>query len=309
MYRSIIILLLIALGSCSVLSSQVPGQSFIGRWDLTITQGDNELPAWLEISKSGRGTLIGRFVYAFGSARPISHVVVEGDEFSFAIPNQWEAPGTMSFTGTASEEGLQGSMTYVDGNTYRWVGSRAPKLERTGAPIWGNTIALFNGENLDGWEVRGDNQWKVQDQTLINMKSGGNLYSNQTFEDFKLRVVFRYPEGSNSGIYLRGRYEVQIEDNYGKYPSSLYFGGIYGFLTPNMMAAKPAGQWQEYLITLIGRRVTVVANGHTIIADQIIPGITGGAIDSDEGAPGPIFIQGDHGPIEFKVVEITPALN
>ena len=308
MHRLVFVILVI-LSYYTVLEGQIPGQSFIGRWDLTITQDKQELPSWLEITKSGRGTLVGRFVYAFGSARPISHVVVDGDQFSFTIPNQWEDLGNMSFTGTTSKDGLQGTMTYVDGKTYAWKGTLAPMLERTDTPIWGNTIELFNGKNLDGWHVSGRSHWKVEDGTLVNVTSGGNLHSDQEFDDFKLRVVFKYPQGSNSGIYLRGRYEVQIEDNYGKYPSSLYFGGIYGFLTPNIMAAKPAGEWQEYVITLVGRRVTVVANGHPVITDQIIPGITGGAIDSDEGAPGPIFIQGDHGPIEFKVVDITPALN
>jgi hypothetical protein len=122
-----------------------------------------------------------------------------------------------------------------------------------------------------------------------------------------LHIEFRYPKESNSGVYLRGRYEVQVEDNKGKEPSSTYFGGVYGFLTPNEMAAKAAGEWQSYDITLVGRKVTVVANGKKIICDQNIPGITGGALDSNEGAPGPIMLQGDHGPIEYRNIVITPA--
>jgi hypothetical protein len=110
-------------------------------------------------------------------------------------------------------------------------------------------------------------------------------------------------------VYLRGRYEVQVEDNKGLEPSSTYFGGIYGFLTPNEMVAKSPGEWQSYDITLIGRRVTVVANGKTIINDQIIPGITGGAIDSKEGNPGPIYLQGDHGPIEYRNMKLTPVVS
>jgi hypothetical protein len=83
-------------------------------------------------------------------------------------------------------------------------------------------------------------------------------------------------------------------------------GGVYGLLSPNEMVAKDAGEWQTYDITLVGRRVTVVANGVTIIADQVIPGITGGAIDSREGEPGPILIQGDHGPVDYRNIIITP---
>jgi hypothetical protein len=103
---------------------------------------------------------------------------------------------------------------------------------------------------------------------LTSPKSGSNIISDQTFNDFKLHIEFRYPKESNSGVYLRGRYEVQVEDNKGKEPSSTYFGGVYGFLTPNEMAAKAAGEWQSYDITLVGRKVTVVANGKKIICDQ-----------------------------------------
>jgi len=143
---------------------------------------------------------------------------------------------------------------------------------------------------------------------LTSKKSGSNLITDEKFTDFKLHVEFRVPKDGNSGVYLRGRYEVQIADNFGKSPSDIFFGGIYGFLTPNEMAAKPAGEWQSYDITLIGRRVTVVANGKAIIVDQIIPGITGGALDSREGEAGSFMLQGDHGPIEYRNIVVTPLM-
>ena len=116
------------------------------------------------------------------------------------------------------------------------------------------------------------------------------------FKDFKIHVEFKYPKESNSGLYLRGRYEVQIADNIGTPPSSIYFGGVYGLLTPNENVAMKAGEWQSYDITLIGRRVTIEANGKTIIDGQNIAGMTGGALDNHEAEPGPIMLQGDHGP-------------
>jgi hypothetical protein len=90
-------------------------------------------------------------------------------------------------------------------------------------------------------------------------------------------------------------------------PINNQFSSIYGFLPPNKMMAKNPGDWQSYDVTLVGRMVTIVANGKTVICDQIIPGITGGAINSQEGEPGPILIQGDHGPIDYRNIIITPA--
>ncbi|NHF59250.1 DUF1080 domain-containing protein [Flavobacteriaceae bacterium TP-CH-4] len=279
-----------------------------GRWNLIIEQDGKELPSWLEITHSGNNTLVGRFVYAFGSARPIAEVKLSDGKFSFTIPPQWE-PGTgdMQFEGMLNGGELKGTMVYTDGNTYNWTGSRSPKLAYNENIVWGKPIALFNGKDLSGWHTEGESQWAVEEGVLKSPKSGVNLISDESFSDFKLHVEFRYPEGSNSGIYLRGRYEVQIADNKGLEPASIYFGGVYGFLDPNEMVAKEAGQWQTFDITLIGRRVTIVANGSTIVSEQNIPGMTGGAMDNREAEPGPILIQGDHGPIEFKSIVLTPA--
>lgn len=278
-----------------------------GRWNLSISQEGKDIPSWLEIRHSGNTTLVGRFVYASGSARPISEVIVEEGKFHFEIPPQWE-PGSanMKFEGALKGDNLVGTMVNTKGKSHNWEASRSPVLPYNDNPVWGEPIALFNGKDLSGWQAMGENQWSVEDGILTSSKSGANLVSEEKFTDFKLYVEFRYPKGSNSGIYLRGRYEVQIADNKGLEPSDIYFGGIYGFLTPNEMAAKSAGEWQTYDITLIGRRVSIEANGKSIITDQIIPGMTGGALDNNEAAPGPILIQGDHGAVEFKKIIITP---
>ncbi len=141
---------------------------------------------------------------------------------------------------------------------------------------------------------------------MVNAVPGNDLLTERKFTDFKLHTEFRYPKGSNSGVYLRGRYEVQIEDNFGLEPDSHYIGGVYGFLTPSVNAGKKAGEWQTLDVTLVGRVVTVVLNGERIIDRQTIPGITGGALDSDEDKPGPILLQGDHGRVEFRKVTLTP---
>jgi hypothetical protein len=281
----------------------------IGRWDLTVDKGGQPVPAWLEVKLSGLKTLVGYFVGDEGSARPISKVNVEGSKVSFSIPPQWEIGNKdMVFEATLDNDRLTGSITNSYGVKLSFTGERAPSLIRTSPPVWGKPVEVFNGKNLDGWYAqKPDNQWVVENGVLKSPKSGSNLITTQKFMDFQLHIEFRYPAESNSGIYLRGRYELQVIDSKGQEPNSVYFGGIYGFLTPNEDAAKSPGEWQSYDITLVGRRITVVANGKTIICDQIIPGITGGALDSREGEPGPILLQGDHGPVEYRNIVITPA--
>lgn len=281
-----------------------------GRWDLEMDFAGKTAPSWLEIRHSGTATLIGRFVFAFGSARPIAEVKTYGDnKFTFSIPNQWEPKGSdMIFNGELNDGELSGTMIYTDGSVVNWTGVKAPMLAYTDNPKWDKPINVFNGKDTSGWHVDGEkNQWIVKDGVLTSPESGSNLISDQKFQDFKLHAEFRYPKGSNSGIYLRGRYEVQIEDaSKDLKPMDIYIGGVYGFLEPNINAVKGADEWQTYDITLIGRRVTVVLNGKTVINDATIPGITGGALDSKEGEPGPFMIQGDHGPIEFRSFVVTP---
>jgi hypothetical protein len=212
--------------------------------------------------------------------------------------------------GKLDGEVLRGETTNDQGKKIQLEGHRAPALVRDFQPKWGDPIELFNGKDLSGWKKRNPNSqngWAVQDGLLTNAKPGNDLISEREFTDFKLRAVFRYPKGSNSGIYLRGRYEAQIEDDYGREPDSHYIGGIYGFLTPRVNAAKPAGEWQTMELTLVGRVVTIVLNGEPVIERQAIPGITGGALDSDEAKPGPLMIQGDHGQVQFKQLTLTPA--
>ncbi|MDO6473683.1 DUF1080 domain-containing protein [Maribacter sp. 1_MG-2023] len=302
---TLIFLFLVAFGSNVVQAQE--GHLLEGKWNLTIDQEGEKLPSWLEIRHSGTNTLIGRFTYAFGSARPVAEIEKHGELFSFEIPPQWE-PGAanMEFEGKIVGEGLAGTMIYVDGKTYNWTATKSPKLPYYENAKEGKTVKLFNGKNLNGWEMKPGNQWAVLDGILTSAKPGVNLISEEKFNDYKLHAEFRYPEGSNSGMYLRGRYEVQIADNIGLEPSSIHFGGIYGLLTPNENAAMKAGEWQTYDITLIGRRVTIVANGKTVISNQNIEAMTGGALDNNEAEAGPIMIQGDHGPIEFRKLEITP---
>jgi hypothetical protein len=290
-------------------SHRMPKQpGILGKWDIVIHTPTKDLPAWLDVELSGYETLTGMFVGSSGSARPISRIEFTNGQFRFSIPPQWEqGKSDLIVEGNLQGEQLSGKMTMPDGERFTWNASRAPSLQRKSAPVWDKPVTLFNGKTLNGWHAQGENQWQVAEGILRSPKSGSNLVSDQAFSDFKLHIEFRYPKGSNSGVYLRGRYEVQIADSTTTEPSSHLFGGVYGFVTPSEMANKRPGEWQTFDITLVGRMVTVEANGKMIICNQQIPGITGGALDSKEATPGPLLLQGDHGPIEYRNIVLTPA--
>lgn len=307
MALSFLLLGMFLLGTANVRAADPP--AIIGHWDLTVNIDGQSAPSWLEVKLSGFKTLVGHFVSTEGSARPVAKVNFDNGKVSFSIPAQWEMGASdLVFEGTLENDRLTGTITNPMGVKHSFTGVRAPSLVRNAEPVWDKPITLLNGKDLEGWvSQKPQNQWVIENGMLKSPKSGSNLLTTSKFNDFKLHIEFRYPAESNSGIYLRGRYELQIVDSKDQEPSSIYLGGIYGFLTPNENVAKAPGEWQTYDITLIGRRISVTANGKTIICDQIIPGITGGAIDSNEQEPGPILLQGDHGPIEYRNIIITPA--
>jgi hypothetical protein len=290
-------------------AGSISGGDLVGRWDLTVLENGKERASWLEIEISGLKTLVGRFVGSGGSARPVAKIALDHNQFSFAIPPQWESSEKdMILEGEPTAEGIKGVIHSSTGKDFPFTGVRAPLLTEKKTVHWKKPIQLFNGKDLTGWTVDGEkNQWIVQNRELISPHSGSNIITKEKFRDFRLHIEFKYKKASNSGVYLRGRYETQILDNAPTdHPNSHLFGGIYGFLVPSEMAATGPEQWQRYDITLVGRMVTVVANGKTIICNQEIPGITGGALDSKEGEPGPIYLQGDHGPVAFRNIVITP---
>ena len=280
-----------------------------GRWNITVDMAGKPSPSWLEVRHSGTRTLVGRFVSVSGSARPISEVHFKDGKFNFSIPPQWESGnGQFTVEGTLSGNTISGTLTTPDGKSHNWTGVRAPALRRAAPTAWGKPMKLTEGNSLKGWHASGpNNQWTIKDGILKSEKSGSNLITDEKFNDFKLHVEFRIPKGSNSGVYLRGRYEVQVADGFGLEPAPDQLGAIYGFISPSEMMAKEPGEWQSFDVTLVGRMVTLAVNGKTVITNQEIPGITGGALDSNEGEPGPLYIQGDHGPVEYRNIVITPA--
>ena len=292
-------------------SASASTKAFLGRWDLTLKAPDREYPSWLEISLDGdrlKAQMVGRW----GNARPLPRVEISNSHLTFVSPKEEEASkNDLVFEAKLVGNQLVGTVTGPDGASWTWIGRRAPSLKRTGTPKWSKPIQLFNGKDLTDWKPDKDNPaaaWKVESGTLMSPGHGPELIDTSQFGDFKLHIEFNCGPGANSGIYLRGRYEVQVEDNSTQEPPSHHTGGVYGFIAPTPELPLKPGEWQSFEITLVGRRVTVIHNGQTIIDDQEIPGITGGALDSHEERPGPIYLQGsEDGHVAFRNIVLTPA--
>jgi hypothetical protein len=210
-------------------------------------------------------------------------------------------------------EALKGQVKLADGTLQHFEGRRAPALSDTHAPAWGAPIPLFDGKTLAGWKLRDakkKNGWAAQNGELavVETKDNADLVTERTFQDMKLHLEFNVDAKSNSGVYLRGRYEIQILDNPDAKMAidSHGAGSVYSRVAPKLDATKPAGEWQTMDITFVGRKLEIVINGRPVV-DTLVEGITGGALSPFEGEPGPLMLQGDHGKVRFRNIVVTPA--
>jgi hypothetical protein len=287
-----------------------PSEPLIGRWDLTIQDASQkQFPSWLELSLD-LGIWKASFVGRWGNARPLTKVIVQGDRIEFVSPKQEEnSRNDLVFGGKLKAKTLSGSAKGPDGTPWTWTGDRAPALKPPARVKWSEPIKLFNGQDSSGWTFDNpakSSSWVVTNGCLVNQSAGSNIATEKKFQDFKLHIEVNCPTNANSGIYLRGRYEVQVEDDSIQEPPTHHMGAVYGFLAPTPEQPRRPGEWQSFDITLIGRWVTVLQNNQVIIDNKEIPGITGGAIDSHEELPGPIYLQGDHGGIAFRNIVLIP---
>lgn len=306
---------------------------FLGNWALTIPGGG---AGWLGVTKD-QGFYDASILWGGGSVMPVDSVFVnEGSLYITRIQDvqrknsQGKVICTQRFTEllTARVEGdtieaqtLQGNHNGQGLSEARFSGKRIPPVPSApnlSQAKYADPIPLFNGKDLEGWKLTDAGAvsgWGVKGGILVNNpaqeegkphKSYGNLRTEKEFEDFNLKLEVRVQKGGNSGVYLRGIYEVQVADTYGKPLDSHNMAAIYSRIKPSMNAEKPAGEWQTMDITLLNRHVTVILNGNKIIDNQPLMGCTGGALWSDEFRPGPIYLQGDHTGIEYRNIVLRP---
>lgn len=331
------LLVSVALFATGVLHAAASGgDAFFGRWALSLSNGT---AGWLEVEKE-KGWFDASLLWGGGSVLPVANVVIADGTLTITTVRELErkdAAGKvvrkqqLASTLTARIEGETLKGTRVDPrpngtgfNRVEFTGKRIPALPprpNLAKVKYGAPIPLFNGKDLSGWRIKDadlKSAWSVERGVLINRppehREGeprvrtANLRTDAEFEDFNLKLEVNVPKGSNSGVYLRGIYEIQVMDSFGKPLDSHNMGALYSRITPSMAAEKPAGEWQTMDITLVDRHVTVVLNGKTIIDNQPALGCTGGAMWSDEFRPGPIFLQGDHGPVSYRNLVLRPVV-
>ena len=328
----------IGLALVGTLRSAAPAATdpFFGRWALSLPGGG---AGWLEVKKEN-GWIDGSVLWGGGSVLPVSSVAIAGGVLTVtrvAEVERKDAAGkvvrkqqfTETLTARLENGALKGTREVPRRNgtgsdRSEFTGQRIPPLPprpNLAAVKFGAPIALFNGKDLAGWKEKEANlksAWSVENGALANRppphapgKPNGrtaNLRTEREFEDFKLSLEVNVPKGSNSGVYLRGIYEVQVFDSYQKPLDSHNMGAIYSRITPTVAAEKPPGEWQTLEMTLVDRHATVVLNGKTIIDNQPLQGCTGGAMWSDQARPGPIYLQGDHGPVSYRNLVLRPVV-
>ena len=284
------------------------GSPFAGRWDFNIKSPGRSGAAWLGITERN-GELEVWYQPTGGNVYPIKEFKAQGSHLSVVLDDASADHPATTWELDAAGDKLTG-VQKRGSQSLTLTGLRAPELKRPEPKQWTTPEPLLKAGDLSGWEPIGnpaDSHWSVQDGILTNAAHGTNLKTTRQFDDLKVHYEVNCPEHGNSGFYLRGRYEVQIEyEPLTANPPERRIGSIYGRIAPNPELPRKFGEWESFDVTLVGRTVTVVHNGVTVIDHQEIEGITGGALDGDEGKPGPFYIQGDHtGGLKFRNITVS----
>ena len=309
---------------------------FIGQWTLDIKGG---AVGWLEVRQEDN-YIDADLLWSGGSVTPVSSVFLAADRYLVVGMNRDVVRKrgednnplrvhrfmdvleiTKSSADTISGYRLNPRRSGIGVDSIWFRGIKFPPVPP--APDlknlkFGEPVTLFNGKDLSGWRLINEKQtngFKVVDGALVNDPvqvegqphiSYGNLRTEKEFNDFNLRLEVNIPAGNNSGVYLKGMYEIQVLDSYKKPLDPHNMGALYSRIKPSVNAEKPAGEWQTLDITLCDRHVNVILNGVTIIDNQPALGPTGGAIIWDVFAAGPIYLQGDHGKVSYRNIVLTP---
>ncbi len=274
-----------------------------GTWDVSIDIGDRSMKRTLRLDQKGH-QITGLYGGGQFPESKLSDVTLDHGRLTYSIEIETGGGQQLKINYDVKVQGDRLAGAVAIGGA-----DRKGEVKATRRREWGEPIVLFAGHDLSNWDfqrVGRENQWKVVDGAMVNEARGWNIFTKQKFKDYKLRIDVKVPPHGNSGLYLNGRYEIQVADSHGRGVNKGGMGAIYGRAVPTANPSKPADEWQTFEITFVDYWATVVLNGTMVVDNVLIEGITGGALDSHESKPGPIMLQGDHGHIEIRNVVLTP---
>jgi hypothetical protein len=296
------VLIPLALASSAPAFASRSPRGILGAWDVTVRDSTSSRPAWFDVhpDSNGGSSLAVTFQGSYGAAEHAQDVTFDHDILEFVTPTFGRFRGR--FNGSW--------FVHAPADPSRkpiWTAVRAPALPDRRVS-WGEPVMLFDGRSLEGWHARWNRErgWIVRDGAMAVTMASNDLVSDRTFKDFKLHLQYRLRPNGDSGVHLRGRYEIQATDRAEAVGHIGLSGAVYGQVPPVVSAEKPAGEWNTLDVTLVGRWLTATLNGRTIHDHVPIPGITGDALDSREGSAGPIMLQGHIGGVEFRDIVVTP---
>lgn len=177
-------------------------------------------------------------------------------------------------------------------------------------------VSLLKDDTLDGWRTTAPVEvpnWIVQGGVLTYAAAGPSLMTTERFGDFELHLEFLLPPKCNSGVFLRGRYEVQLIDPSFVLPNGKRLapdqnnGAIYGLIPPQRVVFSGVNRWNSLDVRLVGRTVSIRMNGIPVVDYKRADRVSQLALDDREGEPGPVVLQG-HAVTgsKFRNITITP---
>ena len=294
-------------------SASVGQDPFLGRWRLTTAGDQPAYVGWLEVSRDA-GQLTARFSNRGGSPTPVASIQAANGELVF-VPAAGRRGPSAEHRVRVQGNTLVGTTTQGD-RVVEFVGVRPPAwppADASATHAFGAPVELVDGKTMDGWDlVRPDQPWSVVDGEMTNSPPGvkpapgSNLRSKQKFQDYRIVAEYKLDNGSHSGIYWRGRYEMQVLGDAGKPPDQFSHMSIYGWKAPLVNASKPDNEWQRMDGTLVANKITVFLNGQKVHDNTTLDAITTNAVDANELEPGPVQIVGNDGKIWYRRVTVTP---
>ena len=280
---------------------------FEGRWDLVVTPkaaGVKIYPDWMEVGVKDGAPAV-RIQPRSGSAFYAKEFKTEGTHLSVLWAN-----GTTTWDLDVKDGKLAGSEKR-DGKLFAdLAGVRAPLLKRNPPKEWTAPEPIFNGKDLTGWEPTDPaaaNHYVAKDGESAQRIQGREPENHAQVRRFQTAHRIQLPRqkataGSICAAATKSRWNTRRLMPTTSFTAS---ASVYSMLAPAVELPRKPGTWESFDITLVGRWLTVVRNGVKTIDNQEIAGITGGALDSNEGEPGPFYIQGDHtGGMKYRNITI-----